>query len=204
MSLEQNRTACRELGLPTRGSNKDLAMRLRAHRERNLTPPTQETVDGILVSGFQCEDSTVQDEIDHRAREVFERVMDEATTDRAHEPIRWGNAPGLTILEQLDDHTKQIVSLTLETTKLKEELKSETTKLNEKLTSVQSDLAAMKATSTSYYAVRSRFFAVYLRDKLGKATRADLKIIKEGNIAVHEGDPLTDAMMYKIYYLFNH
>lgn len=161
-------------------------MRLTAHRETNLTSSTQEIVEGILVSHFHCKDSSVQDEVDHDAREVFEQVIDDATIDRAHELIRWGNAQGLTILERLDDNTDKIASLTIKTSKLEEEL-----------ISIRSDLAASKVTSNSYYAVRSRFFAVYLRDKLGKETKADHKSIQEGNIAAHEGDPLTDAMMYK-------
>jgi hypothetical protein len=45
--------------------------------------------------------------------------------------------------------------------------------------------------------VRSRFFAVFLRDKVKKCSRLDRKIIHEGNVAAHNGDPIVDATMFK-------
>lgn len=54
-----------------------------------------------------------------------------------------------------------------------------------------------KATTESYFAVRSRFFAVFLRDRVGNTTRTEQKLINEGDLAAHGGDPLTDAMMFK-------
>lgn len=58
-------------------------------------------------------------------------------------------------------------------------------------------MIARKATAESSLRVRSRFFAKFLQDKIGKSTRADQMLIKKGNIAAHGGDRLTDSMTFK-------
>ena len=69
--------------------------------------------------------------------------------------------------------------------------------LQQKVELPETDLIAFKATTDSYFAVRSRFFAVFLRDRIGKINRADQKLINEGDFAAHGGDPLIDAMVFK-------
>lgn len=80
---------------------------------------------------------------------------------------------------------------------IQEQLLSLVVSLNTYLNVLHADIAALKATTESYFAVRSRFFAVFIRDKVGKTSRADQKLINEGNFAAQGGDPLTNAIMFK-------
>lgn len=43
---------------------------------------------------------------------------------------------------------------------------------------------------------QKRFFDIFLRDKICKSTRADQKLIEEGSITAHGGDPLTEAKIF--------
>lgn len=65
------------------------------------------------------------------------------------------------------------------------------------MNALYADIAALKAITESYFTVRSRFFAVFIRDKVDKTFRTDQKLINEGNFAAQRSDSLTDAMMFK-------
>lgn len=185
MSLAEMRGACRELGLPTTGSKKDLDKRIKDHMERNHTPPTEFTTRAILMTDFKC-NSLSENDIKSPARKAIGKAADEATVDHSQEPVRWGNSQGLTVLETRDIMMDQIKSL--------QDAKEE---LFNRVASLESVVPLSAVTSESYFAVRSRFFAVFIRDKVGKTSRADQKLINEGNFAAHGGDPLTDAIMFK-------
>ncbi len=58
-------------------------------------------------------------------------------------------------------------------------------------------MIALKATTESYFTVRSRGFSVFSIRVGRTTTRAEQKLISEGDFAAHGGDPLTDAMMFK-------
>lgn len=175
----KKRRACRELGLPTTGSKKDLDKRIKDRMQRNHTSPTEFTLRATLTSDFKC-DSLSENEIGKKARKAIENVADEATIDYSQEPVRWGNRQELTVLEDqnksLQDVNKQHLA---------------------RIATLEVDLMALKATTEAYFAVRSRFFRVFLQDRFGKTTSAEQKLINEGNFAAHGGDPLTDARMFK-------
>lgn len=192
MSLPESRSICRELGLPTTGSKKDLDKRIKDHMERNHTPPTEFTTRAILLSDFKC-DSFSENTIEIAARNAIEKVADEATVDHSQEPVRWGNSQGLTVLENQDNMMMLIKSNSDQIASSSDQIAS----LQQKVELLESEVNALKATTDSYFAVRSRFFAVFLRDRIGKINRADQNLINEGNFAAHGGDPLTDAMMFK-------
>lgn len=182
------RQVCRKLELPINGTNNQLAKRLKNHMKRYRTPPVEFAVKAILMSDFG-RDSFSDNDVGDKAREAIEKAANEATVDHNQEPVRWGNAQGLTHLEDQDrlktdskKHTDQIAYLLQKVKKVE---------------SLESDMTAIKATTESYFAVRSRFFAVFLRDNFHKSSRADRKLIKEDNFAAHGGDPLTDALMFK-------
>lgn len=192
MSLAEKRDACRELGLPTTGSKKDLDQRIKDHMERNHTPPTEFTTQAIPLSDFKC-NSLSENDIEYPARKAMEKAADEATVDHSTEPVRWGNSQGLTVLEKLEMLVARVQSL--------EDVQKQNLSLiaenQSSITALESDVAALKGTTESFFAVRCRFFAVFIRDKVGKISRADQNLINEGNFAAHGGDPLTDAMMFQ-------
>lgn len=113
---------------------------------------------------------------EYPARKAIEKAADEATVDDSQEPAQWGNSKGLTVLENQDIKIKSL-----------QDAKENHT----------NQIASLKGITESYLAVRSRFFAVFIRDKVGKTSRADQKSISEGDFAAHGGDPLTDAIMFK-------
>lgn len=158
--------------------------------DKSFTPPTSSPIDAIVVSRFEQVDSNLEDEEIHEtAATETKRAVTDATIDRSNDPIRWGNSKGLSVLErldQMDEQQKRITFLLAETKHLKG--------VTETLTN---EVEALKMTTESYLSVRSRFFAVFLRDKLLKVTHADKKIIADGNMAAHCGDPLVDAVMFK-------
>ncbi len=58
----------------------------------------------------------------------------------------------------------------------------------------------LKVTSEKYLEIRSRFFATYIRDKIGnnRMSGDDWKVIKKAGQDSHHGDALTDATLYKL------
>lgn len=51
--------------------------------------------------------------------------------------------------------------------------------------------------SESYYSIRKRFLDVYQRDIKGEEALKWSKSILEGNQKAHEGDAITDAMLFE-------
>ena len=164
-------------------------------------------VQAIVFSEFDCADHHRSTEVDRQAENQIRLSCNEASVDYNHEPIRWGNSRGLTILERFDrmdailashesrhaSHESRHAAHESEIASLKKEVASHKTTI----TSQKDDIVALKATTETYYAARSRFFAVYIRDSGTVLSQEDRKLIHQGNIAAHEGNPVVDAMMFK-------
>lgn len=138
-------------------AKKDLDKRVKDHMERNLITPTKATIRAILMSGFECEDSFLEIDVESTARKVIEKAADNATIDYSQEPVRWGNPQELTVLENQDSMMTQIKPLQ----DAKEQHYNQIASLQQKVESLKSDVIAPKATTESYFAVRSRFFLPY-------------------------------------------
>jgi hypothetical protein len=177
------------------GPKKDVEQRKPKQRgpERG-SPPARSNVDAIVYSTFEQAHSDLgSDKIAQRARKEVERGTVDATVNRSNDTIRWGNSKGLSALEEIENMKKQVKFLQeFRTSALVTMNTSDAS--NAKLTA---DVQALKLSTDSFLTVRSRCFAIFLRDKIQRCSRTDAKVIKDGNVAAHEGDPLVDAMMYK-------
>jgi len=65
-----------------------------------------------------------------------------------------------------------------------------------RLNSLEESVGRMTASMGTYHFARNRFLTTF-KDKLGRATEADLRIIAEGEFIPEGGDAATDAMLYK-------
>lgn len=159
-------------------------------------PKITSSVDAILMSSFEQNDSDDSDETRNTAQKKPPKAAGDAVIDRTQDTIRWGNAPGLTILEQHDEMRADIRKLKSEITTLIP-LKSGVETLKSRVETLETEVSALKLTTDSYMNVRSRFFAVFLRDHSLRCSPSDYEVIKNGNTSAHEGDPLVDATMFK-------
>ena len=58
-------------------------------------------------------------------------------------------------------------------------------------------VSSLTASSYPYHRLRHRFLSTFKKDKLGRATEGDLRIIAEGNSIPEGGDAATDALLYE-------
>lgn len=68
-----------------------------------------------------------------------------------------------------------------------------------KISTLQAEVQGLTLTNTSlrtYLPPGAQ--PAFLRDKIKKVSRIDAKVIKDGNVAAHEGDSLVDATMFGI------
>lgn len=172
---------------------------------------TRTVVDAIILSNLEQEDSDLDSEEIHvSARTEIGKRIPDATIDRKSNPIRWGNSRGLGILDRLDLAIDEMRVMKAESQETKAEIQRlkrmeadvEVMKINTKASEIKAeameiDLDVLKLSSDSFLKTRSRFLAVFLRDKVQECTEADYDIIKKGNMIVHRGDPLVDAEVYK-------
>lgn len=92
----------------------------------------------------------LESDLENMARKVIDKATDDATLDHTHEPVRWGNSQGLTVLEKQDSMMKQIKQHFEQMTSIQQEVKS-----------LKADVAALKATTESFYAVVVGFLPVF-------------------------------------------
>ena len=65
------------------------------------------------------------------------------------------------------------------------------------LRSVEKDVRSLTAFPSPYHHTRNRFLSTFKKDKLGRATVDDLRIIAQGNVKAEGGDAATDALLYE-------
>ena len=111
-----------------------------------------------------------------------------ATTDWGVPKPRWGNAPGLGVLERLDQGLADIRQMGK---KIQEMLES-----NQAMREDNRQMRAqINAISTITPAIRNRFLSVYKRN-VGLGPAMELHSIQHGNTAAHDGHALADADLY--------
>lgn len=66
-----------------------------------------------------------------------------------------------------------------------------------KITFLQDYASDLTLSFEAYKRLRNRFISTFKRDKLGKETWEDHKMIEEGNRCAHGGDVVADAKLYK-------
>ncbi|KAF8246111.1 hypothetical protein K440DRAFT_500655, partial [Wilcoxina mikolae CBS 423.85] len=66
-----------------------------------------------------------------------------------------------------------------------------------KIGSLEDRVSSLTISLDAYKLLRNRFISTFKRDKLGKATDGDRKIIGVGNSWAHGGDAVVDAQLYQ-------
>jgi len=66
-----------------------------------------------------------------------------------------------------------------------------------RMRSLDKRVTSLTAFPSPYQHTRNRFLSTFKRDKLGRATGDDLKIIAQGNVKAKGGDAATDALLYE-------
>ena len=65
------------------------------------------------------------------------------------------------------------------------------------LRSVEKDVSTPTAFPSAYHHTRNQFLSTFKKDKLGRATVNDWRIIDQGNVKAEGGDAATDALLYE-------
>lgn len=116
----------------------------------------------------------------------------QATVDHSIDP-RWGNSQGLTVLEKMDQLSSDVKIL-------KDQSKStinQIAELNTEIANLNTKVNILTPESSSYLAVRNRFFARYRRDILGSTINQDREAVPLGNQKAHGGDVIADGRLYE-------
>lgn len=134
------------------------------------------------------------------SRTELQRQSDLATVDRSHYSIRWDNSRGLSVLEGLEEHKARLERLETKMESQGDDIHTQAAEIQTQaaeIATLKVEVVGLKLSSTFYLQVRSHFSSVFLRDKMQKLSRADAKLIKNGNISAHEGDSLVDVTMFR-------
>ena len=66
-----------------------------------------------------------------------------------------------------------------------------------RLSSVEKAVRSLTAFPSAYHHTRNQFLSTFKKDKLGRATSDDWRIIAQGNVKAEGGDAATDALLYE-------
>ncbi|KAI9825192.1 MAG: hypothetical protein M1826_007049 [Phylliscum demangeonii] len=186
------------------GKKAELQDRIRAQLpQQHSSSIEQIQVETILFSDMTSEnldDKTLSRE----CRELLDNEAKDAEIIRDHEPVRWGNRKGLTVLEKLEtledlaaETAAKSAARDAETAARSAAQDAEIDRVKDELALMKDELALLKASSDGYLQIRNRFVAVYRRQVLKDATPDDRGLVDVGNSATHDGDPVTDALLYQ-------
>ena len=187
-SLRDLRKQCRAAGLEDGGNKQDLVDRLQEHETENFC-------DAFLVTKAMI--AATEAEIKRNAKKAFEDTLQETELEvqRERGELYVGNLRGLG-LAGLSERMRLVEE---EQARTKSELKEkyeEVDALKAEVAGLNLSVSTLKLATQDYKRVRARFVSVFKRDILAMKTAWDTFIIDSGNIIVHEGDVLIDALLY--------
>lgn len=171
-------------------------------QKRSQSDPTTSTisVDAILFQSVRVPEEDLFDDVHKLCESALATSASEATVDHCVDPLRWGNSQGLSVLEKLDLLTSDVKSLKDETTSTKTgmaNLETEIADLKTEIADLNAKINILAPESTSYLAIRNRFFSTYRRDILGSTNSKDRDAVPFGNKKAHAGDIITDRRLYE-------
>lgn len=68
--------------------------------------PLDQSVGALVATRFLPDDDDDDEHISQKAQDKLKVAAGEGTLDHAYEPVRFGNAKGLSMLEKLDEMTR--------------------------------------------------------------------------------------------------
>ena len=165
----------------------------KSHKRSRSNPATSIGVDAIIFENVRVPEDDLYDGVQEWCESALTTCAREATFNQSIDPPRWGNSQGLSALEKMEH-------LTLEVTTLKAGVKSledKTTSMNNEIINLNTKIQILAPESTSYLAVRNRFFSTYRRDIIGRTISKDSDVVPLGNKKAHGGDVITDRRLYE-------
>ena len=194
---------CKRLGLRAVGRRNVLIRRLvssASHRQNSLTLQSQEDTE------FQP--SYVDRAESHEEGEIHEEGIPELAT-RSLVPVMQGcrgdlkgeisdqlverrRGPRVDLATRVEFAEKAVTLGKKRCESLDKNIAENQLRLN----SLEESVGRMTASVGTYHFARNRFLTTF-KDKLGRATEADLRIIAEGEFIPEGGDAATDAMLYE-------
>ena len=132
------------------------------------------------------------DDLQHWCKPALATSAKEAKIDRLVDPPRWGNSQGLSTLEKIDKLVSDVRRLEEKATNQSTEIAN----MNTKMAVMGNKLDIMAPESSSYLAVRNRFFSTYCRDIIGSTTSKDRDAVPLGNKKAHGGDIIAERRLY--------
>lgn len=187
-SLRDLRKKCRTAGLDDNGSKQDIVDRLQEYEAHNFC-------EAFLVTKSMI--AATEEEIKSNAKKSFEETLQENSLEvlRERGELYVGNLRGLGLagLKERMQLVEEEQTSTRARLKQKDE---EIASLKAEVAGLNVSVATLKHATQDYKRVRARFLSVFKRDILEIKTPWDKFIIDSGNIIVHEGDVLIDALLY--------
>lgn len=167
---------------------------LKAHKLFKSDPTTSTTsIDAILFQPVRVTEEDLYDDVHKLCESALATSAIEATVDRGVDPSRWGNPAGLSVLEIIDLLSSDVKSMNTEVANLK----SEVANLQLEIDNLNTKVNILAPDSTSYLAIRNRFFSTYQRDILGSMNSKDRDAVPLENKKAHTGDILADRKLYE-------
>jgi len=189
---------CKASGIRAVGTREDLIRRLKSHQshKRNpLTPQSQKHRE------FQPSRADLAENCDQEA------IPELTTSSLVPVGQAWGREGETS--DQFVHRRRPLCSTDIPalveamekaSTALTETLESGDKQLAElqlRVRSLEKGVASLTAFPSAYHHTRNRFLSTFKKDKLGRATGDDLKIIAQGNVKAEGGDAATDALLYE-------
>ena len=147
----------------------------------------------VFVSGIRYDEFPFPDEDSEQvAKEHLRQQIHDVNLDQVGERLVYGNSAGLTLLGELEELKESMTLLQ------KRVAESETTieGHRKEIAELQTRVGYLTASSEGYLAIRRRFLDVYKRDIKSMEELRNPRAIRNGNVVAHEGDALSDAVVF--------
>lgn len=135
---------------------------------------------------------TIKQDISTVAERTLKRAMGSAEYGAAEERNTYGNQADRGLLEDIHDMKERIKRLNDWMAKMDTQMADHEAQIAD----LQDRVEILTTDVEGYHGIRHRFTDTHRRDAPRNVTEQGSIRINEGNIAAHEGDAITDAMLY--------
>ncbi|MCJ1479633.1 hypothetical protein MMC13_008319 [Lambiella insularis] len=164
---------------------------------KNVPPSDSDESDSVLVDivpvVFEQFRFSSEKELDEIAKSRLHNETQNCTTSQSEEQVVFANPQGHSLMDDLAFMKQELMILK----SWKDKKTIEDGQAQKRLLLLESRLRQLTSASDSYMAIRRRFFDTYKRDVLKMTEFRSTKAIQAGNAHAHNGDSVTDALLFK-------